>query len=365
VPVAFIGAVLKDTPTIVTPTGVAGLKFLDEADAINSYVPELKAMGVHAIVVNIHQGGTQTSYTGPTRSNVTVSGAPILDIINRLDDEIDVVVSGHSHAFSNALVANKNGTKILVTQAFSASTASADIDLLIDPVTGQVTSKTASVVTTFSDVAPGTTRDPAVNSVVMAAQAIVRPLVNRVVGEALAELPQAQNAAGESAIGDLIADAQRAATAAEFTFMNPGGIRAGLNAGPILWGELFTIQPFGNSLVTMNLTGAQVYAVLEQQWAGQPFPRIMQISGFDYTWDPAKPVGSRVLEVRKGGVAIDKTATYTVSCNNFMATGGDNFTVFTGGTNQVGGAIDLDALVDYVEDHTPIAGGIAGRIKNP
>jgi 5'-nucleotidase len=147
--------------------------------------------------------------------------------------------------------------------------------------------------------------------------------------------------------------------------MNPGGIRAGLNAGPILWGELFTIQPFGNSLVTMNLTGAQIYAVLEQQWAGQPFARIMQISAFDYTWDPAKPVGSRVLEVRRGGTAIDKTATYTVTCNNFMATGGDNFIVFTQGTNQVGGAIDLDALVDYVEAHTPIAGGIAGRIKNP
>jgi len=180
-----------------------------------------------------------------------------------------------------------------------------------------------------------------------------------------AALPQAQNAAGESAIGDLIADAQREATGADFTFMNPGGIRASLDAGPITWGELFIIQPFGNSLVTMNMTGAQIYAVLEQQWAGQPFARIMQISGFEYTWDPAKPVGSRVLEVRQAGAALDKTATYKVSCNNFMATGGDNFTVFTQGTNQVGGAIDLDALVDYVEDHSPIAGGIAGRIKNP
>jgi 5'-nucleotidase len=189
--------------------------------------------------------------------------------------------------------------------------------------------------------------------------------VREQVGTADLALPNTTNAAGESALGDLIADAQREATGAEFTFMNPGGIRAGIDAGPILWGELFTVQPFGNSLVTMNLTGARIHAVLEQQWAGQPFARIMQISGFDYTWDPARPVGSRVLEVRKGGAPIDKAATYKVSCNNFMATGGDNFTVFTLGTNQVGGAIDLDALVEYVEDHTPITGAVAGRIKNP
>ena len=366
IPVAFIGAVLKETPTIVTPAGVAGLKFLDEAEAINAYVPELKAQGVRAIVVNIHQGGTQSSYTGPTKTTgTTVNGAAILDIVKRLDDEIDVVVSGHAHAFTNALVPNAHGVKMLVTQAFSASTAYADIDLLIDPATGQVTSKSAQIVTTFSDVAPGSSRDPAAGAIVMAAQALVGPLVSKVVGEATTALSQSQNAAGESALGDLIADAQRAATGTDFAFMNPGGIRANLDAGPITWGELFTIQPFGNSLVTMNLTGAQVYAVLEQQWAGQPFARIMQISGFDYTWDPARPVGSRVLEVRKGGVALDTAAPYTVTCNNFMAGGGDNFTVFTQGTNQVGGAIDLDALVEYVEDHTPIAGGIAGRIKNP
>ena len=136
VPIAFIGAVLEQTPTIVTPTGVAGLTFLDEADAINSYVPGLKAMGVHTIVVTIHQGGFQTSYNGPTNPTATLSSGPeILDIVNRLDDEIDVVVSGHTHAFTNALIPNAHGKPILVTQAFSASTAYDDIDLLIDPVT--------------------------------------------------------------------------------------------------------------------------------------------------------------------------------------------------------------------------------------
>src|SRR5262249_23720461 len=151
-------AVLKGTPTIVTPTGVAGLNFLDEADAINSYVPGLKAMGVHTIIVTIHQGGFQNSYTGPTNPTATLSSGPqTTPIVNRLDDEIDVVVSGHTHAFTNALLSNQHGKKILVTQGFSFSTAYDDIDLMIDPVSKDVVSKTASIVTTFGDAGPGLT----------------------------------------------------------------------------------------------------------------------------------------------------------------------------------------------------------------
>lgn len=147
--------------------------------------------------------------------------------------------------------------------------------------------------------------------------------------------------------------------------MNPGGIRADLNAGDITWGELFTVQPFGNSLVRMNLTGAQIYDVLERQWLGQTSPRIMQIAGFDYTWNPALSVGARVVEVRFGGMPIDLTGVYTITCNNFMAGGGDNFTTFLAGTDQVGGPIDLDALEDWVEAQSPLTAAIAGRIRLP
>lgn len=116
----------------------------------------------------------------------------------------------------------------------------------------------------------------------------------------------------------------------------------------------------------MTLTGAQIYAVLEQQWAGQPFARIMQISGLTYTWDANLPVGSRVLDVRKGGVSIDRAATYSVTCNNFMAAGGDNFTVFRDGISPVGGPIDLDALTDYVKTlPQPFSAAIEGRIHSP
>ena len=363
-PIAFIGAVLKQTPTIVTPTGVAGLRFLDEADTINGYIPALKRRGVRAIVVLIHQGGRQTSYAGttdPTRPPVT--GTDIVDIVNRLDDEVDVVVSGHAHSFTNALLSNANGKPILVTQAFSAGTAYADIDLEIDRKTKDVVAKTASIITTFADEGPGLTPDARAARLTAAAEEKVAPLVNQVIGVTQNDILDDQNAAGESALGNLIADAQRAAMGTDFAFMNPGGIRADLSGGDVTWGDLFTVQPFGNSLVKIELTGQQIYDLLNQQWAGQPFPHILQISGLTYTWDNNLPDANRIVEIRKDGVPIDLAALYTVTANSFIAAGGDNFTVFTQGVNPVGGPIDLDALIEYIEDlPQPFSAAIEERI---
>jgi 5'-nucleotidase len=369
VPIAFIGAVLEATPTIVTPTGVAGLKFLDEADAANSYVPELKAQGVKSVVLLIHQGGSQSSYTTATNTSLTnsaLNGADILNVVTRLDDEFDVVVSGHSHSFTNVLVTNNGGKKILVTQAFSASTAYGDIDLTIDPVTKDVVTKSAKIVTTFADAAPGNAPDPAAVAITSAAEARVAPLVNQVVGSSPVSYTRNQNTAGESALGDIIADSQNLAEGTQFAFMNPGGIRADLvvpaGGGNFTWNDLFTIQPFGNTLVKMDMTGAQIKAVLEQQW--QPtVTRFLQISGLGYTWDATLPVGSRIVELHDAaGSALDPSATYSITCNNFLATGGDGFTVFTGGLNQVGGPVDLDALIEYTEHHNPLPAPTTGRV---
>ncbi|MFO0773351.1 MAG: bifunctional metallophosphatase/5'-nucleotidase [Nitrospiraceae bacterium] len=364
VPIAFIGAVLKQTPTIVTPTGVAGLKFLDEADSINRYVRWLRRVaGIRTFVVLIHQGGTQTAYQGPTQPGGLINGQDIVKIVSRLDDEVDVVVSGHAHAFTNALLQNQNGKEILITQAFSAGTAYGDIDLTINRWTRDVVAKSAAIVTTFADAGPGLTPVPEVSQLVAQAEAKVAPLVNEVIGQAAADMLRTENAAGESALGNLIADAQRAALGTDFAFMNPGGIRADLTAGPVTFGELFTIQPFGNSLVRMNLTGQQVYDLLNQQWANQPSPRILKTSGLTYTWDNNRPVGDRIVDVRRNGVPIDRQASYSVTVNNFMAAGGDNFTVLVQGQNQVGGAIDLDALIAYIRSiPQPFAVGIEGRI---
>lgn len=362
--VAFIGAVLRQTPTIVTPTGVAGLSFLDEADAINQHVRKLKADGVRSIVVLIHQGGRQTTYQGTTQPGASVvEGTDIQDIVNRLDDEVDVVVSGHAHSFTNALLTNRNGKTILVTQAFSSGTAYADIDLEISKSSKDVVAKSAVIITTFADEGPGLAPVPAVAQLAAAAEGSVAPLVNRVVGAAATDIVRTETPAGESALGNLIADAQRAAMGTDFAFMNPGGIRADIFAGEVTWGELFTVQPFGNSLVKMTLTGQQIYALLNQQWLNQPFPRILKISGLTYTWDNNRPVGDRIVEVRKEGILINPVTDYTVTVNSFMAAGGDNFTVLPQGTNQVGGPIDLDALIDYIENlPQPFTATIEGRI---
>lgn len=207
-PVGVIGAVLKETPTIVTPSGVAGLAFLDEADAINAEAARLRRLGVRAIVVAIHQGTRQNpSSADPTPTEPVVLDGAIGEIVRRLDDEVDVVISGHAHSFTNALVTNDNGKPILVTQAFSASTAYDDIDIAIDPRSRDIVQKSARVLTTWGDAGPGLTPDPEVAALVKEAADTVAPLVERVVGTAGAAITRTETTAGESALGNLIADA--------------------------------------------------------------------------------------------------------------------------------------------------------------
>lgn len=360
-PIGFIGALLKDTPTIVTPAGVAGLRFLDEATAINSYVAELKRRGVETIIVLIHQGGFQTNYIGDTDPSRPGVRGEIVGIVNRLDPEIDLVVSGHTHAFTNRLLPAADGTPVLVTQAFSAGTAYGDIDLMIDPDTRDVIAKTARIITTFADAGPGLSPDPAAAALVAQAEAAVAPLANRVIGTYTGNLTRTQTSAGESALGNFIADAQRAAMGTDFAFMNPGGIRADLLCATEVcnatYGSLFTVQPFGNSLVRMDLTGDQVYTLLAQQFPPNQTGttvRFLQVSGLSYTWDNAKVdavtkvCAGCIIEVRKDGFPINRQALYSVTVNSFMATGGDRFIVLNDGINRIGGPLDIDALEIYV-----------------
>ncbi|MBC8648689.1 bifunctional metallophosphatase/5'-nucleotidase [Pseudomonas sp. MTM4] len=363
--IGVIGAVLKETPSIVSPSGVAGLRFIDEADAINQSVAELRRHGVRAIVVALHQGGQQTSYDGPTNPEADTVTDPVVDIIERLDDEVDVVISGHSHGFTNALVPNASGKPILVTQAFSAGTAYADIELVVSRRSRDIVEKSAAVITTWADQGAGLSPDPEVAALVAEADARVERLVARLVGVTQGDITRTETPAGESALGNLIADAQRVATDAQISFMNPGGIRADLAGGEVSWGELFAIQPFANDLVSMDLTGAQIKTLLEQQWIGQSYARILKPSGIQYSWAASRPEGSRVIEMRDAtGTPINPAATYRVTVNSFLAGGGDNFTVLTEGTNRVVGPVDLDALVDYIEGlPQPFGGRVAGRIE--
>ncbi len=346
--IAFIGAILKDTPNIVAPAGVEGLSFLDEADAINSYIPEIKAKGVKAIVAVIHQGGNEVN-----------------NIVGRLDGEIDVVISGHSHQLVNTAVNNAAGKPVLVTQAYSAGTAYADINLELDPCSKDIVKKWATVPTTWGDAGPGLTPDRRVAALVAAADAAVEPYVNVVIGTAAGDISRTQNASGESALGNLIADAQRLYEGADFAFMNPGGIRADIAAGEVTWGELFTVQPFGNQMVRMTLNGQQIYDLLAQQWANPSSSKMLQTSGLSYIWTyNGAGVAGTVSVVMKNGIPIDKAATYTVTTNNFLAGGGDGFTVFKSGLNQVVDAADIDVLVSYIQSlPQPFNAIVEGRIE--
>jgi 5'-nucleotidase len=354
VPVGFIGAVLKETPTIVSAQAMVGIRVLDEIAAINDAVAELRAQGVRAIVVLIHQGG---------RGNVT--GGPItgeiVPIVAALDDEVDVVVSGHTHQGYQGYIAGK-----LVTQAFANGTAFAAIDLVLDRETGDVQDKRAEIVNVFGDVPPGDQPDPAVAAIVAEAAERVAPLVDRVVGVAATQVTDTHSAAGESALGNLIADAQRWSMEGQIGFMNPGGVRADLHPGPVRWGDLFTVQPFGNQLVGITLTGAQIERLLEQQWEDQSFPRILHVSGLSYTWDRGAPTGERVAlaDIRVGDQPIDPAMPYRVVVNDFLADGANNFSVFLEATDRLVGPTDLEALVDYVAQlPQPFTATVEGRIQ--
>lgn len=336
VPVGIIGVVYENTPTIVTASGVAGLEFLDEAESVNTCVAELQAKGVETIIVLEHNGGSGTTAGGAVTGD-------IVSVVSAMDDEVDVVLTAHSHARYWGYIDGK-----LVTQAHSAGRAFADIDLVIDRATGDVVSKSAQIVATTRGA--GVAEDERVAAIVARADEFVAPIVNTVVGTAATEMTRAQNTAGESELGDLVADAQRWKMGTHIAAINPGGIRADLGAGEVTWGELFAIQPFSNYLVTMEMTGAQIDTMLEQQWQpGKPI-YMLQLSGITYSWSASAPMGSRVdaAGVQVNGAPLDLTATYTVTANAFLADGGDNFVVFRDATNKVVHGVDLDALVEYV-----------------
>ncbi|HEX8582663.1 MAG TPA: 5'-nucleotidase C-terminal domain-containing protein, partial [Acidimicrobiales bacterium] len=367
VDVAFIGMTLQDTPTIVDSAGIRGWDFLDEAETANALVPVLKGMGVETIVVLLHEGGFPT---GGYNSCPGISG-PIVDIVNHFDDEIDAVISGHTHTAYNCVIDGRP-----VTSAASFGRIITDLDLTIDNATNEVVSVSAVNRIVTRDVRPST----AVVKLVDRYRAIAAPLANRPIGSITANITRAQNAAGESALGDVIADAQLASTdgadegGAIAAFMNPGGIRADLTYasspagegdGVVTYGEAFTVQPFGNTLTTLTLTGSQIDTMLEQQWCGQVSPRILQVSnGFTYSWSASAPACNRVdaSTIAVNGVAIDPSASYRVTVNSFLAGGGDGFTVLNQGTNRLGGLVDVDSFEDHLVANSPVAPGPQNRI---
>jgi 5'-nucleotidase len=370
--VAFIGMTLEGTPTIVSPAGVAGFDFLDEADTVNALIPELRAQDVEAIVVLLHEGGSPTALDINGCAGVT---GPIVDIAERLDDEVDLVISGHTHQPYNCVFGG-----IPVTSAFSFGRLLTDIDMRVNRATKDVTSIAINNRIVTRDVplfAP-------ISDLIARYQALAAPIANRVVGHITADITRANDASLEQSMGNVIADAQLFATApagfgdAVAAFMNPGGVRAelvyasspaGEGDGVVTYGEVFTVQPFGNSLVTMTLTGTQIDRMLEEQFCGinAPVNRgffrvLLPAAGLHYTWsqsaagaancDAANAVDPTSITLN--GVPLDPAASYRVTVNSFLADGGDGFAVLKQGTDRLGGAVDTDAFEAYLASKEPV-----------
>ena len=387
VQVAFIGMTLKETPSVASPAGIAGLEFRDEAETANALIPKIRAEGADAIVVVIHQGAsTKVGYNDKSCAGMD---GELLPVLARLDPAVDVVVSGHTH---NAYVCDYGSIDaarpFLVTSAGRYGTLLTDIELSIDSRTSRVVAKRADNLivqgegfsdpagaVTVSDRYPRYSRNPAVAALVQRYAAAAAPLSARVVGRLSAPAPRPEPPPPEYPLGNLIADAQLAATSgagAQIAFMNRGGIRAGLvpaEDGAITYGQLFAAQPFGNTLITKSFSGRQIREILEQQFESGSNtvakPNILMVSrGFSYSYDLSRPAGQRIGEVRLNGAPLKDEAIYRVTMNNFLSSGGDNFTGFTRGSEPAIGRQDVDVLEAYIAANSPLAPPPADRLRD-
>jgi 5'-nucleotidase len=354
--VAFIGLTLEGTPTIVTPSGVAGLTFRDEAETVNAIVESLQAKNIESFVILLHEGGSSNG--GPSDCGSGLSGA-LAQIVPAFDDAVDLVIAGHTN---DEFVCEVDGK--VVTMADTAGRLFTDIDVTLDRRTKDMTVVSAVNVANLQTAED----DPGVQALIDKYTELSAPLANAVIGSVTADLTRTNDTEGESQMGQVIADAQLASTApagfgeAVVAFMNKGGVREAITFtqsgaegdGNVTYGEAFTVQPFGNSLVTMTLTGAQIDAVLEQQFQGAV--SALDVSeGFTYTLSASAPAGDKVSNAAIGGVAVDPNGTYRVTVNSFLADGGDNYPVLIQGTDRLGGDVDLDALVAYFGANSPVA----------
>lgn len=360
--IGFIGAALHDAANIIVAPNISGIEFLDEAQTINHYLPEMKAKGADIIVVLMHQGGNQKAYEGFTQPNTTVTGE-ITDIVKKLNDDVDVVMSAHTHQFLNAYLPNAHGKQILVTQAYSYSVAFAELSLSFDTDTHQLLNKFARIITTFADKGPGLNPDKEVSQLIKYAEDNVAPIVNAYIGTSQSLLSKKANRAGESNLGDLIADAFRNVTHADVAFINSGSMRTDISPGDITWGQVYTMLPFENAVIKLSMKGSDIAALLEQQWQNDR-TYMLQISGITYSYNTNNSQGHRVSSIKINNQPLQVNQMYSVATNDLLYNGGDNFTMMTKGKYIETDGKDIEALVAYIKSlPQPFNVAIEGRIS--
>ena len=373
VKVGFIGMTLEGTPNIVTKAGVAGLEFGDEVETANALVPQLKKQGVKTIVVLLHEGGFPT---GGYDACPGISG-PIVDIAHGLSSDIDAIISGHTHQGYNCRLPGPDGTPRLVTSASSFGRLVTEVTLTINTQSGDVIQSTSSA-TNHIVTRPAGGGDPEMAALVAKYKELVKPIESKVIGTVGTKenVLRATDASKESPLGNLIADAQVSDTTVVsngikpvIAFMNPGGIRDDLVVDPVngavTYGAAFKVQPFNNYLVSMDMTGAEIETLLEQQFSGvnATSNKVLQVSkGFSYTWHPSGADRVDPASIKLDGVTLDPAATYRVVANSFLSDGGDGFAAFAGARNKLFGGLDIDAFASYLVANSPYTPAATDRI---
>ena len=378
--VGFIGMTLKATDTLAAAAGIQGWEFLDEAETANALVPILKAQGVEAIVVLLHEGGSQTPPPGDVDACVGISG-PIVEINDALDPEIDAIITGHTHLPYNCVLPDPDGQPRIVTSAYSYGRVVSELNLVLDKRTKDVRRDLSSS-TNHAVYQTSLAPDPAITAIIDKWQPLYDAAGNTPVGTITADINRGGDPPGtdrgvESPAGNLVADAQLWATSAngaQVAFMNPGGVRSDLTYaqsqdppegdGVVTFGEAFTFQPFGNSLVTFQMTGAQIISVLEEQCqpvgSSRAFLHLGVSEGFTYNLAKTIVAGTctavTVNNVMLNGSPLNPAETYNVTVNSFLADGGDNFTTFATITGpRLDGGVDLEALSNYLSAFGPVS----------
>jgi 5'-nucleotidase len=386
--VAFIGMTLEATDTLVAAAGIQGWDFLDEAETANALVPILKEQGVEAIVVLLHEGGSQTPPPGAIDACVGISG-PVVAINDALDPEIDALITGHTHLPYNCLLEDSAGQPRIVTSAYSYGRVVSELNLVLDKRTNDVRRDLSTATNHLVD-QTALTPDPAITAVIDKWQPLYDAAGTTPVGTITADInrggtPPGSDRGVESPAGNLVADAQlwsTSASGAQVAFMNPGGVRSDLTYaesqdppegdGVVTYGEAFTFQPFGNTLITYPMTGAQIVSVLLEQCqpvgSSRPFLHLGVSEGFTYdlakTIDAGTCTSVTVSNVQLNGVPLDLAAEYMVTVNNFLADGGDNFTTFgTITAPRLDGGNDLLALINYLGTYSPVAPPSTDRVN--
>ena len=387
VKIGFIGMTLKETATLVSPSGVAGVRFADEAATANALVPLLKAAGANTIALLIHQGASiQGRYDDPSCPSLA---GDILPILAKLDPAIQLVVSGHTHNAYICRVPGPGGTSRLLTSAGKYGALVTDIRLTFDRPGGTLTGEKGEFIIVQGEPiqTPRLTAplvpahrvfpaDPKVAALVARYRQAASGAANRPVGHLRGAVFKSDDIGKGGTAAELIADAQLfvardpARGGADFALMNNGGARTDLLPeadGTVRFGQIFAMQPFANNVVTKGYTGAEIKAVLEQQFASglNTVARsnlLMPSANFRFSFDKSKPEGQRIVAMTLNGKPVDPANTYRVAVNNFLASGGDNFTLLAGGRDPVDAGLDLDATEAYLATNPSVP--TLGRITD-